>query len=316
MSGVDIYTPLYRWAGENRQGEDFTTDAFVFLVSVLLERENAIGIRFLGWLCFGEEVAFGKSTPRIGTQLHTAEGRPDIYVEAPGVFVLIEVKKGSDLHSDQLSQYDRVLRERKRTDPALTTNLVLLTAFQPTLSDSEPPHRSIRWSEVATWLEHQLPKMSDVVVAWLIRQFLAFLRRQVMTIEKVDWQYVEGTKALLNLTTMIARALEQAQLQGSKGSASNYAGFYVRGGFWIGVFFDRPEILRFQFESAKPDPQKISLESAWQEIDGRLAVLLDLSMEDVHFFALSKESQLKRITDFVKVANESAFRCVLAMPAA
>lgn len=302
----DLFSPLFRWA--HRQGENFVTDAFVFLVQELLRREQLAACSFLDWLCYGSETSCGFThrTPSISTQLRTKDGTPDICIQTPQVFVLVEVKKGSDLHEGQLGQY-RTLLDRQT---AREKRLVLLTAFDATFGDHEKPDRWVRWSDVQLWFEQH--SLSDSVSIWLVSQFLNFLRRQVMAIEKVEWQYIEGTKGLYNLTTMLGKALENAGIPLYRGSAAwDSRGHYTKDKqFWTGIYMGQPEILRFQFDTAKPDIDKLK-ENGWEYLHNAYATSLDLSAESVHFFARSKDSQLEMLTDFVRHAFDTATKCVV-----
>lgn len=67
MNNDDLFSPLFRWARSNRQGENFTTDAFAALLREMIKRDAALGSRFLGWLCFGsEKCCFFDQTTVIG----------------------------------------------------------------------------------------------------------------------------------------------------------------------------------------------------------------------------------------------------------
>jgi len=243
--------------------------------------------------------------------MHAAEGIPDIHIDAPGLLVLVEVKKGSDLHSGQLSQYHSMLDRRKQS----TKRLVLLTAFAANFIEEEKPDRWVRWGEVANWINQRLPK--DLVAHYLTTQFLAFLRSQVMAIEKVEWQYIEGTKALYNFTTMLGQALQNSGVPIYRVSGTwDSRGHYIASGgqFWTGINMDKPHLLRFQFETAKPDLELLK-QHGWQFQDGKYVTTLDLSSESIHFFARSQDSQLDCLTDFVRNAFQVGTRCTKPQPA-
>jgi hypothetical protein len=305
MSGsqTNLFSPLFKWA--HRQDENFTTDAFVAVIRELLGRDQALAKRFLEWLCFGSEQTFS-SVPHISTQMKTPDGTPDIHVAASGVFALIEVKKGSDLHEGQLFRYHGLLGRRQEP----MKRLVLLTAFNATVAPDEQPDRWLRWSDVAAWFERNPP--TDPVAQWLVRQFLSFLREQIMTIEKVEWQYIEGTKALFNLTQMVEKALELAGIpQHQRSAAWNSRGVYTEDKqFWVGIYTNRPEVVRFQFDTAKPDVEKLR-EHGWEYLDNAYATTIDLSAEAVHFFARTKDSQLDLLTQFVRNAFSTGNACTL-----
>lgn len=303
----DLFSSLFRWA--HRQGENFATDGFVFVVNELVRREPDVARSFLRWLCFGNEAATALSgdLPQLGTQRRSEEGTPDIFLQTSELFVLIEVKKGSDLHPGQLRQYHDLIA--RQTAP--TKRLILLTAHDATFDRGEAPALWWRWADVEAWLGRKA--FSDPVAQFLVGQFLDFLRRQVMTIERVDWEYVEGVKALYRLTTMLGKALEQAGVPPSRNSfAWDSRGHYIKSGqFWTGIYMDRPELLRFQFAGAKPDVAQLK-ERGWEYLENAYATTLDLSSENTHFFSCIAGSQLKILTDFVSKAHEVGEQCIAA----
>lgn len=245
--------------------------------------------------------------PIVGTQRRSDEGIPDIYIQSTDFFALIEVKKGGDLHAGQLRQYHTLLARH----PAPSKRLVLVTAHDATFDDDESPDEWWKWGDVEAWLEQQT--LTDDVAVFLVDQFLEFLRRQVMTVERVEWQYVEGVRALYNLTTMLGKALEHASVPIYRGSAAwDSRGHYTKDKqFWTGIYMNRPEVLRFQFDSAKPDVDKLK-EVGWEFLDNCHATTIDLASEATCFFSLSKENQLKILTEFVANAYNVGQQCIVA----
>lgn len=236
----NLYSSLYRWA--YRQSENFCTDALVFLINQLLEEERELGLRFVNWLCFRDERArCGPNGLRVTTQVRENEGTPDIRIEADDFLCLIEVKKGSDLHHGQLRQYRAMLERENRKQ----TRLVLLTVHKPTIEEEEPDLH-LYWSDVASWLISHAPQKPAII--FLVEQFLAFLKEEVMSFEPINWQYVEGTKCFLTFGNMLGKALGDASIPSRVQQAWDSRGYYIDGKkFWVGVYLNDPETLCFEF---------------------------------------------------------------------
>lgn len=303
---MDLYSSVFRWA--HRQGENFTTDAFCFLLQEMLRRENDSALGLLNWICFETEKVFNPTnTPVITTQVRSdSEGVPDICVCNATVLVLIEVKKGSDLNAGQLRRYRKILEHKRKEERFQRTQLVLLTAFDASFDPDEAPDRThLRWSEVERRLSSTVFK--DSVIDFLARHFVTFLKEQVMASEQVTWQLVEGTKSLVALTDMTRQALENLRIpvhQGSSGWA--YRGHYTgEKRYWVGVSLNSPQIVLFQFEEAKPDSAAL-MELGWVNRNGAIAKTLDLESEECHFFARAKEQQLDELQRFIGLAFQQA----------
>ena len=297
---MDLYSPLFKWA--HRQGENFTTDAFCFLLREMLARESDSAYAFLNWLCFDTSNILGpNNVPTIDTQIRSIDGVPDIAIAAPNVYVIVEVKKGSDLHTNQLARYHRMLKVRGET----RTSLVLLTASQANYDPAEKPHRELRWGDVERRIASQ--EFQDPIISYLVSQFISFLKGQVMAVEQVGWQLVEGTKSLVHFTDMLNKALENESIpvyQGSSAWASR--GHYTKGkNYWVGVFLNYPSVLHFMFEDARPKVDDL-VQLGWEMLDKNLTKVLDLESEECHFFARTKEQQLDELQRFVKLAHEQA----------
>jgi len=207
MANKDVFSSLYRWA--YRQGENFTTEAFVFLLNELRDRDPAISCALLNWLCFDGVPPFCASNPPIicPWSKHTG-GTPDIRIEGSNELVLVEVKKGSDLHQGQLAAYRSILKNE--ISSAGNKSLVLLTAYHATFGPHEEPDVWKRWGDVEEWLGKR--SSSDPVAKFLIDQFRGFLRGEGMALNRVEWQYYEGVKSLISLTDMLQQALRDANV--------------------------------------------------------------------------------------------------------
>lgn len=304
---TDLFSTLYRWA-QHRE-ENFTTDAFVFIINHLLTHESRLGRSFLEWLCFGESSpdSFGSDHITVATQIHEGEGTPDIWIETSDCFILVEVKKASNLHEGQLTRYHTILAR----SPKRTKRLVLLTDYRADYEEAEKPHRYIRWFQVAHWMRCHNPSADSG--RFLYTNFLLFLRRQMMTVEQVGWEYLGGMRAFCNLTTMLGKALEIAEVPGIKsGWASWYSGYYCdKARYWVGVVHAHPHLLSLTIETKDFDGNRFqALGRGRLREDGKPVFELDLNTEAVHFFARTSDSQLAVLTEFLRTAYRDAKSCL------
>lgn len=303
---LNLYSSLYRWA--HRQSENFCTDALVFLINHLLKEEPSHGVRLIKWLCFKQEKAvdLDLKTLQVTTQRREIEGTPDIRVQTRTFLCLIEVKKGSDLHTGQLRQY-RLLLERSNHQHV---RLVLLTVYEPTI-ESEQPDLHLYWSDVAGWIRANPPKQAASV--FLFQQFEQFLRDQVMSFEQISWQFTEGTKSFLTFSNMLDKAIKDAKIpQHSRvQSAWVQRGFFTEGQkFWVGIYLANPETLYFEFSSGIPDPAKLAENPQFKEVNGKHALPLELNSESAHFFSRTAENQLTYLTEWLGNAYQAGMRCL------
>jgi hypothetical protein len=304
MSDRDLFSSLYPWA--RRQGENFTTDAFVAVLRELLEREQSWTCAFLGWLCFEPENpnAFLDAKPDIDTQFRAAEGRPDIRIRNYKVFCLVEVKKTAGLHDGQLQQYQTILNgQNEQWKP-----LVLLTVHPVEPDSTSPRHLHRSWDKIRDRLEQVPP--SHVVSEFLVREFIRFLRSEQMTIEKVGSELIEGLHALGNLMDLLNRACHGATGQPpSKSCGSEWMGWGVdKRQFWAGVYLDQPESLRFEFLDAEPNDVDRLREIDWDQskLYNKWGTTFDFRDQATDFFNSPKVRQLELMTTFVQEAFQTA----------
>ena len=193
---MNLLTSLHNWA--HRQDENFITEAFCHLCRHLLEHAPEAGGEMLHRLTGGfiQLSCDDAGQASIITQVTTDQGRPDIVIQTPDHLVYVEVKCGSGLGHQQLERYRNALDSQAeyRKDQKY---LVLLSRYVVMIVDNgEEPDYACRWFEIADWLEKLCVR--DEVSKYLVRQFLDFLSERNISVQKVGWNLVDGTKALRN----------------------------------------------------------------------------------------------------------------------
>ena len=112
----NLFSSLYRWAHSG--SENFCTEALVWVINLLLEKNEPAGLNLLANLCFNEVNA--ESQERLGKEIKVrtqvdagSHGIPDILIESNKLLAIIEVKVGAGLGENQLTEYREYLNEKK-----------------------------------------------------------------------------------------------------------------------------------------------------------------------------------------------------------
>jgi hypothetical protein len=282
----NIFSSLARYA--TRQEENFLTEAFVYLLNLMLEREVECGRAILANLC-GDKVAGWlreASSVSIVTQFSVAEGRPDIVIEIDaGKMIFLEVKHDSSLGVEQLERYYAHLESHKAGD----AQLILLTRSRHSIQQTSLERalfHHICWYEISGWLSEV--QIEDEVTDFLVRQFLTFLKEKEMSMEKVTWEYIQGVPAMLNLVNMISTAIAEASPESSvrKTVGASWAGFYINGQLFVGFRFANSLVIVFENDNGNNPTFK-----------------RDLSLEQAHFFSLTAGEQLECLIEFIRIAQ-------------
>ncbi|SFI05228.1 PD-(D/E)XK nuclease family protein [Planctomicrobium piriforme] len=312
-SDDNLLSVLHGWA--TRQDENFTTDAFAYLLRKLLLREPAIGIELVNWLT-GDRLGLypqDASGVSIRTQISTELGRPDLEIRTADALAYVEAKVESGLGDRQLHRY---LEELNR-DSAVTKVLVLLTRYPEEIANEIRDQVVCRrWHQVAQALEQiALPRIVDSVGAYLVEQYVEFLKERGMSIDQVTWEMTEGIRAFRNLIEMMREAVSAAGWKPVSTQGWDWIGYYINPAnsssnkeklYYIGCNYKEPTKITFQ-------TYQLDIVAEAAEILGRGEVLpnpyataglkwtdtLVIDSEEVHFFALSRERQLQKLEQFV-----------------
>jgi hypothetical protein len=241
----DIFSVLSRYGVSSE--ENYLTEAFVYVIKLLLARRHQEGLKFLNLLCDPISALSDPKAIQISTQVSYEGGRPDIEIRSlPDALVFIEVKHDSPLSPNQLEIYLNELRATGLTNTSLVFLSRSLIAAQLTTLPPDQYHH-VCWYEIHDWLSEL--SFSDEVCEHFIRDFIIFLEGKNMTIKKVSWEYIEGVPAMLNLTHLIETAISEVRpsLKIRRTAGWNWRGFYLDNNLWCGVWYDRP--LKIVFEN-------------------------------------------------------------------
>lgn len=288
--------------------ENYLTEAFVFIINSLLCRECSVGCEILTKLCVeNNEFTFDVDEDiSVTTQETTEQGRPDIKVSTPDKLIYVEVKHDSPYYPEQVSRYRKALQSSNAT----IKHVVLLTRFAIDFTQLKTkPYKHVRWFEVYNWLESA--RIRDPINVYLVKSFNSFLEEKQMSIQKVEWEYINGVPAMMNLLNMIEVAIQSAGLQlypsYPRAVALESRGFYIETNkVWCGIYYSDPLNVGFYlYEKTKYDKKRLQ-KPTYRMSEDRWSISLWLPLEEYHFFSLNKNEQLELITKFVKIANTEA----------
>ncbi len=339
----NLLVNLHKWA--SKQDENFTTEAFVFLLNYLLDHEPEIAVNVLrkmtdGFLSLNPSKA---STVSIKSQVITGKGNPDIEISIDEYLIFVEVKIESDLGEDQLDRYIEILNGYKNRK----TKLILLSKYQIVFDDQKIPVYAIRWFQIYDWLRKELlDNELELPSKYLLKQFLEFAGHQNLVIHKVDSLISEGLKihqAKYGKVTKTLRGVKTIDGLNAYEELHPLRDFFIlmreaintipditqiwfgvgahRGG-WIGfnlnnmdysfsIGFRKSDKMTLEFNtySLKIDKSKFDkkMGTVWTE-SGRLrwANVLNLLTIEKDFVNNSKEYQMHVIGDFLKESYEYA----------
>ncbi len=308
---TNLLVCLHKWV--HRQDENFQTEAFVHLLQYLLDHEPHAAVVLLGRLtggilCLRPEEA---SVVSVDTQVTTTEGRPDVEVRTPRHLVYVEAKVESGVGPEQLASYRKALK----ASPFPITCLVILTRYIAALPGGKaaPEDVFVRWYQVADWLEEN--PLHDPVSIHIVGQFVHFLKARGMSMDKVDWEFCKGTRAIYNFFAMVREVAAGLglQLQELKVDFKLLTiGSFSKGNtLWIGVEYAQPQMFKINTYNLKVDKGKAEtlgygdgiFDSDWpKETQGqyRWGKQVDLDSEAVHFFSRSKASQMQYLEHLFK----------------
>lgn len=110
-----------------------------------------------------------------------------------------------------------------------------------------------------------------------------------MTVEKVEWQYMDGVPAMLKLANMLYTAISEALAEEkcARTAGWSWMGYYVGDGpLFIGFRYGAPLVV--VFENNRGTSPTFSRE---------------LELPNAHFFSLSAGEQLECLIKFIKDAH-------------
>jgi hypothetical protein len=236
----------------------------------------------------------------------------------PDCLVYVEAKVEADLGESRLRRYRNELAHRGVS----TTALVLLTRYPVALeAGDEQPDAFVRWYEVAEWLEHELKSLkgSQAITAYLVHQFVDFLKAKGMTMEHIDGNLIPGMRALRNLLLMLRESITGTKTQLS--ANWNNVGMYLSidgNKHWTGIYYNEPNKLYFatQCEIDKTAAENLTKlcvghldKGNWVSCGCTWYKTCDLESDG--FFKLEKAQQTKYLEAFFEECQKHVRQIVL-----
>jgi hypothetical protein len=294
----NFFDSLYKWV--SRQDENFTTEAFVLVLLHLQQFDPEIASIFLEKLT-GSKLHLDKEQInflQIKTQSSTEQGRPDIEMRFHDFLIFIEVKIDSDFGDTQISRYGSELSKSGFS----STILIAITKYAYPFyqkDSTEQPDINVRWHQIADWLCNLKPV--NQVSSFLIVQFVNFLGKRGITMDKVGWELSSGMRSFQSLLTMISEVLTELKIPiNSRSAAWVWYGYYVEERkLFVGIYLNRPSFVTVNTEVDLKEGPNIPI-SIGKVANRRWQNDLDLESEDIHFFARTKASQVECLKTFIQ----------------
>ena len=311
----NLLVSLSRWA--SRQDENFLTEAFVHLLRHVLSEESETAVLLLGFVTGGRvRVAPDEfSAVELCTQTVVELGRPDVEIRFPGHLVYIEVKAESGLGFEQLKRYRQALHDSNYE----ATTLVLLSRYSVSESEvSAVPDVWLRWFQIGDLLTEQLDRdaLEGPESRYLARQFVGFLRSKGILMDRVSWEMTTGVRALSAFVQLLLEAINEVGIGNKRSAGASFTGYFLdppARDYWVGLYFDSPNILWFQTDQLTIEPEVWSNlgvgeveKTSWVPCGYRWRKSLDIESEAVHFFARTRGSQQKVLETFLRESLETA----------
>lgn len=299
----DLFQSLFKWA--RRQDENFSTEVFVSIFRHLQRNEPKIAAKIFNFLTDSKYELTLKEVPflNISTQSSMDMGRPDIVIESAHLVIFIEVKLNAGFGDKQLFRYKSKLSKEKYKHTCLVTITKYPLEYYG-LTDSELPDVSLRWIDIAKSFSKY--KIIKPISKYLIDEFILFLNRSNLIMEKVTYEYIDGMKAYQNLLLMLSESLASLNMNFSRSSGQLRSGFYVdTGKLFIGIYYDWINVI--QIITEKPIKDVPIEDITLGKIDGgKWRNILELDSEDIYFFSRSAESQGQCLAKYIKESVEFA----------
>lgn len=309
----NLFVRLHKWAF--RQDENFLTETFAYLLEYLTENEPEAASELVSQITSGIVTLTPQQVRglKIRTQISGDDGIPDIELRTSHHFVIIEVKSEAEATEEQLARYRRTLA----LSGVASTGLILLSRYP---ASAEGAHHYFRWYQIAELIYQESNKYKFKAESqFLVEQFLGFLKARNMTMGQVTWEMTTGIRSMRNLVDMLYEAAAACGLKAQIAGNRDMMFVYLDGrNYWAGIRYTNPESIHFATWNLKVDPQKVEelgvgttfqwfndkTQCGWQND-------VNLELEEVHFFARSKVSQMQFLEQFLRENLELAQKVII-----
>lgn len=298
--------------------ENLTTEAFANLLRQFFQSDCDSALAVLAVLTGGSVDFEGTDCTSLSatTQvLATPQSTPDLVIRAPGKMIVVEAKVDADLGKEQLPRYRKWVDSREVPQSCLVflTKGPLDKKARCQMEKSSAVH--VRWHEIARCLG-ELKKRGTLEqpTRYLTDQFVEFLTERRMTLQKVTWELAVGLRSLLDLMEMVNDAIPRLEddienvcaLQDTR--ANGYSLKVGETKCWVGVRYEDANRLFFVAQKIDKDRGATAGAGVVREAGKGASNWeneLELSSEDVHFFARDAASQADCIKHFIRQSVEA-----------
>jgi len=275
MSKDSIFSRL--WKTRNIC-EDFRTESFKYILDTLLLNHELIG--FLKNL----NIYINKFLiPEIKTQDVTNSGRFDISIKDTKLEIVFENKWSAGTDIKQLKRYDKYLTDLKIKYKYLVHITKDYSSIQYPFENS---FIKKTWGQIYEYLK-------DYKNLPIINEFLNFLEEERITMEKVSWEIVNGSKSIYALTRLIGRACDELGIKYEwKSSSSDYTSQIIDGKIYVYFLFESGKLYFCVYGGSKPI-EEFNI-SVWKKNFGTF-----FDFDNYCFFHKTLEEQVDIIKNYI-----------------
>ncbi|MDD5457434.1 MAG: hypothetical protein PHV30_10460 [Candidatus Margulisbacteria bacterium] len=242
--------------------ENFITEALVYMIKYSLDNGTDLSKRFINLLGANiNDLELSSCLISSQTSFKTKRGdiaRPDITIEFPDKYILVEVKVNAQINMysiednsetstiNQLEKYSDIKVEKEKYIVLLSKNFV---------TDLKGCNKSLSWQKVYEILK--IYRSEDKIEAFLIEQFKKLMEVRQMVVGKVGYEFENGVRALVNLMGQLNKVIAEIKIGSYKSQSASYClGFHLlknnkEAVGWIGIYYDHPERIAFELYNEK-----------------------------------------------------------------
>lgn len=348
--GNNLPIQLFRWA--SHQEENFTTEALAHLLRHVATHSPDAAYSLLSQLGGDvlKDAAPGELRKlKIQTQRAWSPGGiPDMTIEGEDTLLLVEVKVGAKIDTEQLRSYMEILAHDSRSKKGLS-----LLATESAPAETPKGIHQMRWFDVADRLDQVRKEVDEghSVTTYLLDQLSTYLASRRLAIAAVRSQVSEGIRAFEKRTrqrlvfdTKAKRPVVSAEKElkplwallqllkeawrdvrpgdnlvyGSGQHSGGWIGWNVnRMTYFVSVLYPSPEVVGFQLYREGPGVDRDRWDSNRGEVvhvlgRHRWNDTLDLTSIKPDFFSLDRTTQRRLLAGFIRGCCEYADRVFLA----
>lgn len=317
---INIFSELFKYKASdlNSPIENFTTETLVFLLRLSIDSDKIFFKEFLSLIdkkinINEDDVIHVETQKRFDTKGNNkvSIAIPDITIIINTLYLFIEVKVGSSLNEENISDLESkeaINQLNKYYNIVLEPNNVkkiqicTLTIFKEK-TEVGFSYDAITWNQIAVLIDNY--KTSDKTYERLISEFSNFIKSENMAADKVEKTINEGVSQLTKLLFQIKLGLNKLgnDYKTKISTGATFSGYYIEKEnlfkLWVGFEYKNQKI-KIQVVNQELITYLIEKSKYIIDPDSKKYILIsDLLKENGNYFELSTDKQLDTIYNWL-----------------